>query len=119
MTASSPQPETFLPLTQPVFHIMLALSNSEKHGYAIMKDVEAMSSGQFKMGPATLYSSIKRMLDAGFIEESDDRPDPDLDDQRRRYYKLTGLGLQVLEAESRRLEQLVDLAKARQVMTFS
>jgi DNA-binding PadR family transcriptional regulator len=118
MPSTTPHPETFLPLTQPVFHIMLALANGEKHGYAIMQEVDAISHEQFKLGPATLYSSIKRMLEAGLLAECDDRPDPELDDQRRRYYQLTRLGAQVLAAESRRLADLVTLAKARQVMTF-
>jgi DNA-binding PadR family transcriptional regulator len=78
-----------------------------------MQDVEANTRVQFKLGPATLYSSIKRMVEAGLIEESDDRPDPELDDQRRRYYRLTGLGRRVLSAESRRLADLVALANAR------
>jgi DNA-binding PadR family transcriptional regulator len=107
-------PESFLPLTQPVFHILLSLADGEKHGYAIMLEVETISNRQFKLGPATLYSSIKRMLEMGLIEESDDRPDPDLDDQRRRYYRLTSLGRKVLALESRRLGDLVALAKKRQ-----
>lgn len=111
-------PEEFLPLTPAVFHILLALADGEKHGYAIMQEVEEVSSGQVKMGPGTLYGSIKRLRAAGLIEESDDRPDPELDDQRRRYYKLTGLGGSVLEAESRRLAALVSRAKAKHVMTF-
>ena len=119
MTTSAQPPESFLPLTQTVFHILLALANGEKHGYAIMREVQAISKAQFKMGPATLYSSIKRMLAADLIEETDDRPDPELDDQRRRYYRLTGLGVRVLEAEAQRLANLVELAKARQVMTFA
>jgi DNA-binding PadR family transcriptional regulator len=113
---SDANPSSFLPLTQPIFHILLALANGEKHGYAIMQEVELISNQQFKMGPATLYSSIKRMLEIGLIEESDDRPDPGLDDQRRRYYRLSGLGGRVLAAESRRLADLVARARARQVM---
>ena len=113
MPTTAPSPDSFLPLTQAVFHILLALANGEKHGYAVMQDVEANSHAQFKLGPATLYSSIKRMLAAGLIEETEDRPDPELDDQRRRYYRLTGLGNRVLAAETRRLADLVSLAKAR------
>ncbi len=119
MTVATQHPESFLPLTQPVFHILLALASGEKHGYAIMQEVESMTHGQFKLGPATLYSSIKRLLASGLIKESDERPDPEMDDQRRRYYHLTGLGGQVLEAESHRLANLVAVARARQVMTFS
>jgi len=113
MPTATPSPDSFLPLSQAVFHILLALADGEKHGYAIMQDVEANSHAQFKLGPATLYSSIKRMVAAGLIEESDDRPDPELDDQRRRYYRLTGLGHRVLAAESRRLADLVAMANQR------
>ena len=118
MTPTSQSPESFLPLTPAVFHILLALADGEKHGYAIMQEVETNTGGIVAMGPGTLYGSIKRMLAAGLIEESDERPDPELDDQRRRYYRLTGLGGQVVETESRRLAVLVALAKAKHVMTF-
>lgn len=119
MNETMQNPEEFLPLTPAVFHILLTLADGEKHGYAIMQAVEASSHEQVKMGPGTLYGSIKRMLAAGLIEESDDRPDPEIDDQRRRYYRSTGLGGRVLQAESRRLAALVSLAKAKHVMTFS
>jgi DNA-binding PadR family transcriptional regulator len=119
MTTASPTPESFLPLTPAVFHILLALADGEKHGYAIMQEVESGTGGTVPMGPGTLYGSIKRMLAAGLIEETDDRPDPDLDDQRRRYYKLTGLGGLVVEAEAQRLAAAVSLAKAKQVMTIT
>lgn len=118
MNTTMQDPESHLPLTPAVFHILLALVDSEKHGYAIMQEVEDISHGQVKMGPGTLYGSIKRMLAAGLIEESDDRPDPEMDDQRRRYYRLTGLGGNVLQAESLRLADLVARAKAKHVMTF-
>lgn len=118
MNTTTQDPESHLPLTPAVFHILLALVDSEKHGYAIMQEVEDISHGQVKMGPGTLYGSIKRMLAAGLIEESDDRPDPEMDDQRRRYYRLTGLGGNVLQAESLRLADLVARAKAKHVMTF-
>lgn len=119
MTSNASSPESFLPLTPAVFHILLALADGEKHGYAIMQEVETNTNGTVTMGPGTLYGSIKRMLAAGLLEESDERPDPALDDQRRRYYKLTGLGGQVVQAEAKRLAALVSLAKAKQVMTFS
>ena len=115
-TANSPQ--SFLPLTPAVFHILLALADGEKHGYAIMQEVEANTHGSVKMGPGTLYGSIKRMLAVGLIEETDERPDPTLDDQRRRYYRMTGLGGRVVEAESRRLASLVILAKSKEVLTI-
>ena len=76
-----------LPLTPAVFHILLALADRERHGYGIMLEVEVMTSGRVEMGPGTLYGTIKRMLKADLIEESDERPDPDLDDERRRYYR--------------------------------
>lgn len=119
MPAATPSPETFLPLTPAVFHIMLALVDGEKHGYAIMQEVEVNTAGTVPMGPGTLYGSIKRMLAAGLIEECDERPDPELDDQRRRYYKLTGLGEQVVTAEARRLAAVVSLAKAKHLVTFA
>jgi DNA-binding PadR family transcriptional regulator len=118
MAEPATSPESFLPLTPAVFHILLALADGEKHGYAIMREVEAISQAQVKMGPGTLYGSIKRMLAAGLIVEADERPDPDLDDQRRRYYRLTGLGGQVVRAESERLASLVVLAKAKEVLAF-
>jgi DNA-binding PadR family transcriptional regulator len=119
MPTASPTPDSFLPLTPAVFQILLALADGEKHGYAIMQEAEAISGGTVAMGPGTLYGSIKRMLAAGLIAESDERPDPELDDQRRRYYRLTGLGGQVVEAEAQRLAALVALAKAKHVTAFA
>src|SRR5215210_1670833 len=101
------RPDDFLPLPTATLHILVALSSGEKHGYAIMGDVEALSEGAVRMGPGTLYGSVKRMLADGMIEESDERPDAELDDQRRRYYRLTGLGARVRAAELRRLETLI------------
>jgi DNA-binding PadR family transcriptional regulator len=105
------------PLTPAVFHILLALADGEKHGYSIMKEVEHQTGGGLKLGPGTLYGSIKRMLAAGFIEESDERPDPALDDERRRYYRVSSLGRKVLTAESERLEQAVRTARQKHVLT--
>ncbi|HUQ62829.1 MAG TPA: PadR family transcriptional regulator [Acidimicrobiales bacterium] len=101
------QPSAFPPLPSATLHILVALASGEKHGYAIMRDVEVLSDGAVRMGPGTLYGSIKRMLADGLIEETEERPDPDLDDQRRRYYMLTGLGERVRVAELQRLEALV------------
>ncbi len=101
------EPEAFLPLPPAALHILVALRSGEKHGYAIMGDVESLSDGAVRMGPGTLYGSIKRMLAEGMIEESAERPDAELDDQRRRYYRLTGLGQRVCTAELQRLEALV------------
>jgi DNA-binding PadR family transcriptional regulator len=109
---------TYQPLTPAVFHILLGLADGEKHGYAIMKDVEAQTNGQIKMGPGTLYGSLKRMLAAGLIEESDSRPDPELDDERRRYYRLSGLGQNVVMSESQRLAELVQIARQKHVLAI-
>ena len=109
----------YQPLTPAVFHILLALADGEKHGYAIMKDVEIQTNGQNKMGPGTLYGSIKRMLAAGLIEESGQRPDPDMDDERRRYYRLTNQGQNVVRTESQRLTELVRVARQKHMLICS
>jgi DNA-binding PadR family transcriptional regulator len=118
MTDTLQNPEEFLPLTPAVFNILLALADSEKHGYGIMLEVEANTKGQVIMGPGTLYGSIKRMLKAGLIEESDERADPEMDDQRRKYYKLTNLGRRVLHMEAERLASQVMIARAKNVLGF-
>ena len=107
-----------VPLTPAVFHILMALADGEKHGYLIMKDVEQQTNGKLTMGPGTLYGSIKRMLAAGLIEESDQRPDPQMDDERRKYYSISSMGKAVLHEESMRLQQAVDIARRKQVLTF-
>ena len=109
-------PEDLLPLTPAVFNILLALADGEKHGYGIMLEVENNTHGQVAMGPGTLYGSIKRMLKASLIEETDERPDPDMDDQRRRYYRLTGMGQQVLRLEAERLASQVQVARAKNLL---
>jgi DNA-binding PadR family transcriptional regulator len=116
MSNPSLHPEELLPLTQAVFYILLALSDSERHGYGIMQEVTAQTAGQIKMGPGTLYGSIKRMLAANLLAESEERPDPALDDERRRYYRLTPWGRQVLGAEAARLAQLVHLAQRKHLL---
>jgi len=116
MTESTQSPKEHLPLTPAVFNILMALADGEKHGYGIMLDVEANTSGIVQMGPGTLYGSIKRMLEAGLIEESDERPDPELDDERRRYYRLTGSGQRVLRLEAERLASQVAIAKAKNLL---
>jgi DNA-binding PadR family transcriptional regulator len=103
-------------MTPAVFNILLALADGEKHGYAIMLEVEENTGGEVKMGPGTLYGSIKRMLASGLIEETDERPDPELDDQRRRYYRLTGLGQRALRLEAERLQRQVRVARLKQVL---
>lgn len=107
------------PLTPAVFHILMALADGEKHGYSIMKDVEKQTSGKMKLGPGTLYGSIKRMLAAGLIEESEERPDPQMDDERRRYYRLSSSGQAALTLESRRLDEAVKVARIKQVLVCS
>lgn len=109
----SQDPSEFLPLPTASLHILLALRNGEKHGYAIMSETEQVSGGSVKLGPGTLYGSIKRLVEDGLIQESAARPDPNLDDQRRRYYRLTGLGEQVCVAEVERLRALVEMASSR------
>jgi DNA-binding PadR family transcriptional regulator len=107
--------DAFLPLPASAMHVIVALTGGEKHGYAIMRDVESLSGGVVHMGPGTLYGSIKRMIDQGLVEETDERPDPALDDQRRRYYRLTDLGVRVGAAEQQRLEQLLSAARVRRL----
>ncbi|RPI91643.1 MAG: PadR family transcriptional regulator [Chloroflexi bacterium] len=104
-----------LPLTPAVFYILLALSSGDRHGYGIMKQVEADSQGQVTMGPGTLYGSLKRMLDAGLVKESDKRIDPEMDDQRRIYYQITGIGAQALAAELERYRHIVTIAQQRKL----
>ncbi len=110
------EPETFLPLTPAVFHILLSLADSERHGYGIMQEVAGRTDGAMRMGPGTLYGTIKRLLADGLIEASGERPDPELDDERRRYYRLTDFGRRVLQVEAKRLEQLVRVAQAKRVL---
>lgn len=116
MTKTAARPEHMLPLTPAVFHILLALADGEKHGYAIMQEVAAITNGDMKMGPGTLYGSIKRMLEAGLVDETNERPDPALDDERRRYYRLTSFGEQVARAESKRLRALVQAAALKKLI---
>jgi DNA-binding PadR family transcriptional regulator len=117
MSQTMQKPEELLPLTPAVFNILLALADGEKHGYGIMLEVEANTDGQVVMGPGTLYGSIKRMLQAGLIGESDTRVDPEMDDPRRRaYYRLTGLGQRVLALEAERLVSQVRVARAKSIL---
>src|ERR1700674_4592809 len=104
-----------VPLTPAVFHILLALSEGERHGYAIMQEVAADTGGSLQLGPGTLYGCLKRMLAARLVEESDERPDPDLDDERRRYYRLTDLGARTVRAEAERLASAVSAARAKRL----
>jgi len=108
--------ENFLPLKTQWFHIMLALAGGEQHGYAIMQEVLERTGGKVRLWPATLYGSIKRMIEAELIEEWGERPAPEMDDARRRYYRLTALGRRVLDAECDRLQELVNAIRTRRVM---
>jgi DNA-binding PadR family transcriptional regulator len=109
-------PEDRLPLTPAVFHILLALTDGERHGYAIMQEVAETTNSRVKMGPGTLYGTIKRLLEAGLIEESDRRPDAKIDDERRRYYRLTGVGQRVVEAEAHRYNEMAKLARRKRLL---
>ena len=108
-----PKPDAFLPLKSNWFHILVCLVGGEQHGYGIQQDVLERSGGKVRLWPATLYGSLKRMIENGLIAESGERPAPELDDARRRYYKLTPLGRQVLDLESQRLKDLVRVLDAR------
>jgi len=103
------------PLTPAVLHILLALSTKERHGYGIMKQVEADSQARVYMGPGTLYGSLGRMIEAGLIRESDKKIDPDMDDERRVYYKITGLGQKALAAELKRYREVVAVSKQKRL----
>jgi DNA-binding PadR family transcriptional regulator len=107
-----PVPESFLPLPAATFHILMAVADEDRHGYRIIQDVAANTGGQLKLSPGTLYRSIQRMLEQGLIIESSERPDPELDDERRRYYRITALGTAVARAETQRLVNLLKLARA-------
>jgi DNA-binding PadR family transcriptional regulator len=113
-SSTASKPDKMLPLIPAMFHILLTLADHERHGYGIMLEVERNTDGELKMGPGTLYGTIKRMREANLIEESDTRPDPALDDERRRYYRLTPYGRSVLRAETVRLQRLVKVAQAKQ-----
>ena len=106
---------TNAPLTPAVLHILLALSTEERYGYGIMKQVESDSQGKVNMGPGTLYGSIGRMIEAGLIRESNKKIDPEMDDERRVYYKMTGLGKKTLAAELTRYREVVAVAKQKRL----
>ena len=114
--AKAHTPDELLPLTPAVFHILVALSEGERHGYAIMRQVADDTDGNLQFGPGTLYGCLKRMLSAKLIEESDERPDPTLDDERRRYYRITDFGARTVRAEAKRLATAVTAARARRLL---
>lgn len=103
-------------LTPAVFHILLALADDERHGYGIMREIAQRTEGEVTLGPGTLYGTIKRLLADGLIEESGERPDPKIDDERRRYYRLTTPGRRAASAEARRLAQLVRVSRRKHLL---
>ena len=108
--------DDLLPLSPAVFHILLSLADGDRHGYGIMQEVESRTNGQVSLGPGTLYGAIKRLLKQSVIEETEERPDPELNDERRRYYRLTAFGQQVLQAEAERMAHLVKQAQAKALL---
>ena len=112
MASGDPDVDTFLPLPPATFHILMAVAGEERHGYAIIQEIAARTDGELRLSAGTLYRSIQRMLDQDLIVEVHERPAPDLDDERRRYYRITKLGAAVARAEARRLQMLVRLARA-------
>jgi DNA-binding PadR family transcriptional regulator len=116
MSKAKDDHEKMLPLTPAVFHVLLALADGERHGYAIMQEVTEHTQGRIKMGPGTLYGTIKRLIEAQLIEESDERPDAESDDERRRYYRLTGVGQRVVKAEAQRYAEMVAVARGKRLL---
>ena len=110
--ATDPRPETLLPLPPAMFHILMALADEDRHGYGIIQEVLSRTDGSVRLSPGTLYRSIQRMLDDDLIVEIIERPAPELDDERRRYYRITTFGRAVARAEATRLHELVRLARA-------
>src|SRR5271155_1179669 len=107
------KPESLLPLPPATFHILIALADEDRHGYAIIQDIAARTNGELKLSAGTLYRSIPRMMDQGLVVETNTRPAPDLDDERRRYSRTPRLGIAVAGAEARRHAQLVKMARVR------
>jgi DNA-binding PadR family transcriptional regulator len=116
MTRTRFDPTPYLPLSPAMFHVLVALADGEKHGYAILKEVARSTGGRVHLGPGTLYAVIRRFVDEGLIAESDERPDPALDDERRRYYRLLDSGRHVVLAELGRMEQAIALARNKHLV---
>jgi DNA-binding PadR family transcriptional regulator len=112
VSADDPPVDSLLPLPPATLHILMALSDDDRHGYAIIQEIAARTNGAVRMSAGTLYRSIQRMIDQGLLEELQERPAPELDDERRRYYRITRFGATVARAEVRRLQDLVRLARA-------
>jgi DNA-binding PadR family transcriptional regulator len=111
------RPQDLIPLSPPVFHILLAIGNGRMHGYAIMQEIEDRTNGTVSVLPGTLYSSIGRMLEDGLLSETSDRPNPSVDDHRRRYYRVTKFGKAVARAESERMARLLDVARDKNLFS--
>jgi DNA-binding PadR family transcriptional regulator len=116
MTKSKRSPDTLLPLTPAMFEVLIALADGEKHGYAIIKEVARRTTGEVSLSAGTLYAIVRRFEQEGVIQESDERPDPALDDERRRYYKLTAFGREVAQAEARRMETALKMAHSKNLI---
>src|SRR5882724_6306405 len=106
-----PEVDQLLPLSLPIFHMLLSLNDGERHGYALKRAILQRTDGKLNLGSGALYGSINKMLEEGLIEESEERPDSHLDDERRRYYRITALGRKVVQAETVRMQELVRLAE--------
>jgi DNA-binding PadR family transcriptional regulator len=113
MTHNASDIDALLPLPAATFHILLALAKEDRHGYAVIQDVEQRTGGEIRLSAGTLYRSIQRMLEQGLLRETRDRPAPELDDERRRYYRITPFGTAVAGAEARRMADLVRMARAQ------
>lgn len=109
-------PNELVPLTPPMFEVLIALADGEKHGYAILKEVARRTDGRITLSPGTLYAIVRRFVNDGVIAESDERPDPALDDERRRYYRLTDFGRELARAEGRRMETALGMARAKSLI---
>ena len=107
---NQPSASDLTPLSPAFFHILLSLGEGERHGYALKREIARRTNGKLKVGPGVLYGSINKMLELGLIEESAERPDPHLDDERRRYYRITNYGKQVARAEAARMRDLAEMA---------
>lgn len=112
-----PTPESLLPLSVPVFQILLSLADQDRHGYGIIGDIKRRSRDEVVLSTSTLYGAIKRMMRDGLVERSDMRPDPELDDERRRYYRITDFGFEVASCEAERINRLAEMVRATQFVT--
>lgn len=112
MPPKKDEPSDFLPLHKDTFDILVSLSDRDRHGYSIMQDIAARTGGRHRLSPSTLYTAMRRMLEDGLVEELEERPDPEHDDERRRYYRITRFGRKVALSEARRLERLLADARA-------